>query len=127
MHRMSTMSETTQQPSSREPPPEPAATAGTGPACTNPAIEFARRHPALTLIGAAGVGLIGGLELVAGVAIGAGVSALVRARDGRAIATEAREVRGRARTLVGRLPHEVRKRARAVLQAARGKLDPVTR
>lgn len=121
------MSETCQRQSPVDPPPEPTVTGGPGPACTNPAVEFARRHPALALIGAAGVGLIGGLELVAGVVIGAGVSALVRAHDGRAVATEAREVRERARALVGRLPHEVTKRARAVLQAARGKLDPVTR
>jgi hypothetical protein len=93
------------------------------------ALAFARRHPALTLIGAAGAGLMGGLELAAGVLIGAGVAALVRARDGRATETETeahaeRQRAGRMMEQVEQMAPEVKKRARAVLQAVRGKLEP---
>ena len=61
--------------------------------------QVAREHPALTAIGAAGIGLFGGLELAAGVLIGAGVAALFY-RDPA---------------------HGVRERARAVVDAIRGK------
>ena len=92
----------------------------------NAAIAFARRHPALTLIGTAGAGLVGGLELAAGVVIGAGIAALIRPQDGHAAVAGAPEARDRTRALMGRLRPEVKKRARAMVQAARGKLDPVT-
>ena len=42
--------------------------------------ELARAHPVLTVLGAAGLGLLGGVELAAGVLIGAGVLAAIRAR-----------------------------------------------
>jgi hypothetical protein len=85
---------------------------------------FARRHPALTVIGVAGAGLLGGIELAAGVLIGAGVAALVRARDGHAVEAKGHVVRDRASALFERAPDEMKKRARAVMQAARGKLEP---
>ncbi len=40
------------------------------------AFGFARRHPALTTIGVVGIGLVGGLELAAGLLIGVGITAL---------------------------------------------------
>lgn len=90
-------------------------------------IAFARRHPALTVIGTAGAGLLGGLELAAGVVIGAGVAALVRATDGHAPVAKPHEEGDGARTLMQRLSPELTKRVRAVVQAARGKLAPITK
>ncbi|NVB82485.1 MAG: hypothetical protein HOV81_29165 [Kofleriaceae bacterium] len=85
------------------------------------AFDYARRHPALTAIGAAAVGLLGGVEVAAGVLIGAGVMALTRARDGRQIQDEAKEMKERGRQVMSRMP-DVKERARAVMQAARGRL-----
>jgi hypothetical protein len=63
--------------------------------------RFAREHPGLSVIGVAGLGLFGGVELAFGVLIGAGVLALVEPGDSsrrhglgaraRAIAHAARE------------------------------------
>jgi hypothetical protein len=79
---------------------------------------FAHRHPGLTVIGAAAVSLLGGVELAAGVLIGAGVLALVGARKEVDAATAneapAREI----------FAPDLRARARAVVQAARGVLQP---
>jgi hypothetical protein len=63
-------------------------------------MTFARRHPGATVIGAAGIGLFGGLEIAAAVLIGAGVAALVRLPD-RAPRTT--DVRDRARSFVERV------------------------
>jgi vacuolar-type H+-ATPase subunit H len=65
----------------------------------------------LTVVGALGVGLLGVM----------GVVALMRGRRA-AIVDEARE---KARTIVDRVSPELRTRARAVVQAARGKIEPV--
>jgi hypothetical protein len=87
------------------------------------ALAFARRHPALTVIGVAGAGLIGGVQLMAGVLIGAGIAAYVRAGDRRAAATAAHGERERT-GLMDRISPEMKKRARAMVQAARGRLEP---
>ena len=89
--------------------------------------KFVREHPVLSVIGAATVGLVGGFELAAGAVIGAGVVAFLD-RNGRAgdLADGPRGLQGiraRARKLVERTPHEARRRARAIAQAARGRLD----
>ncbi|HWU89255.1 MAG TPA: hypothetical protein VN253_18440 [Kofleriaceae bacterium] len=127
------MTEATQQPSPEpspespsKPPPEPAAaTVETGLARTNAALAFARRHPAWTVLGIAGAGLIGGIELAAGVVIGAGVAAMLRARGEPATVAEPHEAGERAHTLMQRLSPEVKRRTRAVIQAVRGDLKPV--
>ena len=78
-------------------------------------MRFAREHPALSVLGAAGIGLFGGVELAAGMLIGAGVVAALRGTDGT-------KLRERARAFLDRAPPHVRERARAVVQAARGKI-----
>jgi ElaB/YqjD/DUF883 family membrane-anchored ribosome-binding protein len=77
--------------------------------------RFAREHPVLSVLGAAGIGLFGGVELAAGVLLGAGVMAGVRGTGGA-------KFRERARAFLDRAPPHVRARARAVVQAARGKI-----
>lgn len=69
--------------------------AGT-PGDSSGALAFARRHPAWTLIGAAGVSLFGGVEVAAGVLLGAGVIAMLRPKRGanEAAARDVRDVRG---------------------------------
>jgi hypothetical protein len=89
------------------------------------ALTFARQHPALSVLGAATVGLFGGLELAAGMILGAGVAALINRHQQPAGATESHGMRERARRAFERTPQEARKRVRAVVQAARGKLPPV--
>ena len=69
--------------------------------------NFARRHPALTVIGAAGLGLFGGIELAAGMLAGAGIMLLVARQRGPREPTQAMGA--------------VRERARAVVDAALGK------
>ena len=82
--------------------------------------HFARAHPVLSILGVAGIGLFGGIELAGGVLIGAGVAAALRGRPEVQHAEEAaRTVRHRARSFLARAPHEVRERARAVVDAAR--------
>src|SRR5947208_9728998 len=46
-------------------------------------IAFAREHPKLSVVGAAGIGLLGGAEVAAGVLIGAGGAALLHLELGR--------------------------------------------
>jgi hypothetical protein len=86
---------------------------------------FARRHPMITVLGAAGLGLFGGFELAAGVLIGAGVLAALRVRDGHALGrelgAEMHQTGEKARGLIDRMSPEIRARARAVVEAARGK------
>lgn len=63
--------------------------------------NFARRHPALAVIGAAGLGLFGGLELAAGMLAGAGIAMFVaRQREPREPTQAMRAVRDRARAVV---------------------------
>jgi hypothetical protein len=79
--------------------------------------SFARRHPGLAVIGAAAVSLLGGVEVAAGVLIGAGVLALVGPRKESHVEAGPR----REHEL---LPRDLRVRARAIVQAARGELQP---
>jgi hypothetical protein len=79
------------------------------------------------VIGTAGLGLIGGFELAAGVVIGAGVAALIRTANDRAPVAKPHEAGDDARTVTQRLSPEVTKRVRAVVQAARGKLAPAAK
>jgi hypothetical protein len=123
---MATESKTQSSPSdtnlpsgSQERAGEPAAVTQRPPVGSG-AVELARRHPRLAVAGAAALGLLGGIEVAAGIVIGAAVLALVR--DGAAPgAATTRRVRHRARELWGDLPQTVRERTRAVVQAARGK------
>jgi hypothetical protein len=86
---------------------------------------FFRRHPVLAVLGTAGAGLIGGIELAFGVVLGAGVAALVgKPGAARAAATEVKEETAQAGERLAKLTPEVQKRARAILQAARGRLAP---
>ncbi|HEX7841284.1 MAG TPA: hypothetical protein VF469_27590 [Kofleriaceae bacterium] len=105
-------------------------------------LSFPRRHPALSVIGVAGAGLLAGPELALGVVLGAGVAVLVHRRaegrsEGRSeggvesrikhvekdAVEAARSVRQRAREIFG--AKTVKQRARAVVQAARGQISPV--
>jgi ElaB/YqjD/DUF883 family membrane-anchored ribosome-binding protein len=88
------------------------------------AIRFAREHPAASVLGAAAVGLFGGIELAAGLVLGAGLFSLLRPKKGES-PIESQAVRDRARRVLERTPRELLKRARAVVQAARGKVAPV--
>ncbi|MDX2089818.1 MAG: hypothetical protein SFX73_18320 [Kofleriaceae bacterium] len=82
---------------------------------------FFRRHPVLTVAGAAGVGLLGGIEMALGVAVGAGVLALIRPSSSQRAMSEGQGAwRERAQQLWEQAPDELRKRARAVVEAARG-------
>ena len=90
-------------------------------------LSFARRHPALSVVGAAGAGLIAGPEIALGMVLGAGVAMLIERGTGRRVDEEAveaaRSVRQRARHMLG--AETVKQRARAVIQAARGQISPV--
>ncbi len=79
-------------------------------------VAFARRHPVVAVLGAATASLIGGLEVATGVLIGAGVLALLRSH-GEAVMHA--EPSAQSASSV-----DLRARARAVMQAARGKLEP---
>ena len=83
---------------------------------------FARRHPALSVLGAAGVALFGGVEIAAAVLVGAGVAAIVHAGEGSTEPT--RSVRERARSIVDRAPAAVKERVRAAMDAVRGRNAP---
>ena len=87
-------------------------------------VRFGRRHPTATVAGIAVAGLVGGVEMLAGVLLGAGVAAVI-ARPG---AGRTRELSGQTRGLMsrflGRTPQEMKDRARAVVLAARGKITP---
>ncbi len=86
----------------------------------NRTIAFARRHPALTVVGATGAGLLGGIELAAGILIGAGVLALISGR----VPAESHAPREHAREKISRVRPEVTRRVRAMVEAARGHLPP---
>jgi hypothetical protein len=108
-------------PSAQAAPPEKEAAP---PRAHGGAVAFARRHPALTLIGAAGVGLFGGIEMAAGILVGAGVAAMLRLAGVRATEPGEHEAPEHVRGVLSKAPHELAQRARAMAQAARGKLPP---
>ena len=101
-------------------------------------LSFARRHPALSVIGVAGAGLLAGPELALGVVLGAGVAVLIDRRSGGRVerveerverveeeaVDTARGVRRRARQIFDAEAEIVKQRARAVVQAARGQIPP---
>ncbi len=80
------------------------------------AVRYARAHPKLSVLGAAGLGLFGGLEVAVAMLVGAGIAAFVHAGVGKV---------ERARPLAERASSKVKERARAVVQAARGKIAPI--
>jgi hypothetical protein len=75
--------------------------------------QFGRRHPALTVAGLAAAGLLGGVELAAGVLLGAGVAALLRRPSGSP---------GQPETRAQELRQRIEERARAIVSAARGEI-----
>ncbi len=77
-------------------------------------MAFARRHPKLSVLGAAGVALFGGVEIAAAVLVGAGVAALVHAGEAQKPGPGVRE---RARNMSG----AIKERARTVVDSVRGK------
>jgi uncharacterized protein HemX len=80
-------------------------------------MAFARRHPLAAVLGAAGIGLFGGVEIAAAMLVGAGVAAIVRGQS----APQAHVVREKAREVVARKP-ELKNRARAIVDAVRGRI-----
>lgn len=90
-------------------------------------LSFARRHPALSLIGVAGVGLVGGVELATGVLIGVGAAALLGRGPSAApgVAHERGEHDHHLRDRARHAQHEAMERARALYQALRGELTPI--
>lgn len=108
-----------------------------GPPRLGNLMMFVRHHPVVSVLGAAGVGLIGGPEIAFGVMLGAGIAVLIDRRGasrsagpamdaGAADAAEtARHVRQRAREILDGAPGIVKQRARAVVQAVRGQIAPV--
>lgn len=67
-------------------------------------MTYARAHPRLSVLGVAGLGLFGGLEVAAAVLLGAGVAALVKLPD-RAPPMDG--VRARARSFIDRARNAV--------------------
>jgi hypothetical protein len=116
---------------------ESEPTHASGPPRLGNLMTFVRHHPVVTVLGAAGVGLIGGPEVAFGVVLGAGVAVLIDRRGaGRSVratveagaadaAQGARHVRQRAREILDGAPEIVKQRARAVFQAVRGQIAPV--
>ena len=108
-----------------------------GPPRLGNLMTFVRHHPVVSVLGAAGVGLIGGPEIAFGVVLGAGIAVLIDRRGaGRSVgaameagaadaAEGARHVRQRAREILDGAPGIVKQRARAVVQAVRGQIAPV--
>lgn len=78
--------------------------------------RFGRRHPMLTVAAVAAAGLTGGMELAAGVVLGAGVAALLRRSPG----APPSEAPGQPSARMHELRRELEDRARAVIRAARG-------
>ncbi len=76
--------------------------------------QLARRHPTLSVLGAAGVALFGGVEIAAAVLVGAGVAALVHAGEAQKPGSSVRE---RARNI----SHAMKERARTVVDSMRSK------
>jgi hypothetical protein len=128
MHHIRPMRETSQQAGSgSEPAPEPPPREARDDDRESSLVRFGRRHPTLTVIGLAGAGLLGGLEVAAGVLLGAGVAMLIRRADANKDGTTASPAatRGRMRKILARAPRgldELRARARAVMRAASGEI-----
>jgi hypothetical protein len=115
--------------------PEPEGGAGAvrerengPPSRTRRIARFARRHPRLSVLTLAGVGVLVAPELAFGALLGAGATMFATRRNGRRLREEVEDVRdtsgGRTRDVLRRaeaLSREVRTRARAVVQAAQGK------
>jgi len=117
-----------------EPAPPPAPPSLSSPSAQprfKKLLGFAIRHPVVSVIGVAGAGLLAGPELALGVVLGGGVAALIaRTRTAEHRVEEKTTetvgtVRQRARQILDVAP-EVKQRARAVIQAARGKISPVS-
>jgi hypothetical protein len=86
-------------------------------------VRFGREHPGWTVAGLVGAGLVGGLEMAAGVLLGAGVVALLRRPNDISTTEGPAGAKGRVREFLDRAPHDLRElkaRARAVMLAARG-------
>lgn len=79
--------------------------------------RFSRKHPVLTFGGLAAVGLLGGVELAAGMLAGAGVAALLRRPSSPFVESESSSQRP---TRMHELRQRFEERARAVVSAARG-------
>ena len=109
-------------PSMTEPEIEPGAQPKTSEQAPTQAVGFARRHPVMVVLGAAGLGLFGGIEMAGGVLIGAGIYAVLRMRD--QVRTKVAEPEKDERGILDRATPEIRSRAKAIVQAARGKLAP---
>lgn len=99
-----------------EPEAQPAKVEGVPGA--HGVMAFARRHPLATVLGVAGFGLFGGFEIAAAIMVGAGVAAIVTRGD---LAGDTQVVREKARGILARRP-ELRNRARAVVDAVRGRI-----
>jgi len=80
---------------------------------------FGRRHPAWTIAGLATAGLAGGIEMAAGVLLGAAVLALLRRPDSSRTTEAPAQPRGQRFDL-----QRLKDRAHAVMLAARGELGP---
>jgi hypothetical protein len=81
--------------------------------------RFTRNHPGLTIAGLAVAGLAGGVELAAGMVLGAGVAALIRRpREGAAPSEPSPQPEAKLHELRQRFEE----RARAVISAARGEI-----
>jgi hypothetical protein len=76
-------------------------------------LRFGRRHPLWTVAGVAAAGLVGGIEMAAGVLLGAAALALVRRTKEEPAPESPRAVR--SETL-----QKIKDRAHAVMMAARG-------
>jgi len=93
-------------------------------------LAFVRRHRALSVMGAAGAGLIAGPEIALGIVLGGGIALLIDRTAARTSARRleeevvdtARSVRQRARHMFD--AETVKQRARAVIQAVRGQIQP---
>lgn len=81
--------------------------------------HFGRKHRALTVAGVAAAGLLGGIEMAAGVLIGVGVAALIRRPSEPAAVSESS---AQPHPRMHELRHRVEERARAVISAARGEI-----
>lgn len=87
-------------------------------------MTFARKHPVLTIAGLGGAGLLGGAELAGGILLGAGLHAMLSRRGSRDKLEVPHTLREKSRAFADRMPPVVRQRARAVVDAARGRTQP---
>ncbi len=87
-------------------------------------MRFGRRHPGLAIAGVAAAGLFGGIEVAAGVLVGAGVAALLRRPSERPAQPEPAqpETSAQPEAKLHELRQRFEERARAVISAARGEI-----